>query len=70
MNWISTNEELPPIGEKVFTYDTFYNHLGTDCIVEIDKFQNPIWGTYLDDENVKITFWMPFPEKPGKHELD
>ena len=70
--WISVEDRLPPIGERVLTMD---NH-GHICDRALEQHDNRMTGSYIYifyPDGLKprehIKYWMPLPEPPGKRRV-
>lgn len=60
MNWVNVNNELPPIGRHVLTYEG--GEIPMPIKVNYIHNYNYEWG-YGNSEN--ITHWLPLPEGPN-----
>ena len=60
--WISINDRLPKVGQKVLTYDGSKRVFC--CVVERHRFK--VHYTVWDHSNV--THWMELPEPPSSKE--
>ena len=65
--WISVEERLPRINERVIVCN---RHFKTNALgVGIDKLtlyvnDEPVWLSELDSSKGAVTHWMPLPEPP------
>lgn len=61
--WISVEDYLPEESVVVLTYLKDGRYLLNYIIKLTDII---LWACVLDNENDKVTHWMPLPEPPGK----
>lgn len=63
--WIPITKRLPPKGETVIGYDTWYERVGEAYLCGWNERRI----VFVDNDDCFITHWMPFPEPPTGAEI-
>ena len=77
MEWINIKNKHPNDGERVLTWDNYFNEQKINIFNETyqcwdtedgDDFEYELDATLSDGQTLIIPFWMPLPKKPDKNE--
>lgn len=76
-DWINIQYQKPEDGERVLTWDNYFNEPRIQVFNETyqcwdtedgDDFEYSLNDTLSDGKTLRIEFWMKLPKKPDKNE--